>query len=138
MPRKPTRQQGPGVARKRQPAKALQAGVPKLEPEKAPSPARPEGEVRSQAPQPPSRALVPPVLSPQQHGLVAQRLREWAASEPDPQVAERLNSVASLNQAFSKPSPRDKPEGLPSASVPTGKPQADLNQAPPSLNTNPV
>jgi hypothetical protein len=34
---------------------------------------------------------------------MANELRQWAASEPDPQRQARLNQIADLNQAFGQP-----------------------------------
>ena len=88
MPSKPTKQSGLPALRKRKPPKAMQPAVQPLEQPKAKAPAQ-------------------PVASPQEHAQAAQQLKEWAATEADPKVAERLNSLASLNEAFSraKPSP---------------------------------
>lgn len=72
---------------------------------------------QGQPPQAQLRQPVPPVASPQEHASLAQQLKELASQEPDPKAAERLNSLASLNEGFSKPPKAQQPAPTPTSSA---------------------
>ena len=86
----------PSAPRKRKPPKALQEGAPKLQQEK-PKEAKP-------------KQAVAPAAPPEDHGKLAKQLQDLAASEPDSKVAQRLNHLAGLSEAFSKPKPPQQSE----------------------------
>ena len=46
-----------------------------------------------------------PLATPEEHAQAAQDLRNWAQAEVDPQAQQRLNQLASLNEAFSRLKP---------------------------------
>ncbi len=117
MPSKATKSKEPH-GRKRQPAKVLQPGTSRVQPQDPSAARNAEGSPGLPSPAVPP---APPLVSPQERALAAQKLRDWAAQESDPSKAEHLSQLASLFEVLNQPKQQ----------VPT-----DLNRVPPSLNTN--